>query len=147
MKAVIQIVENAKLFVESNLISKINKGYVVYFCVEKGDTLENLNYFAKKISTMRIFADSNNKTNLSIKDVNGEILLISQFTLAGNYTKNRPDFINAETREKAEEMYLSMHKKLTEEYFIPTKLGVFGAKMIVEQTGLGPFTVYLDSKK
>lgn len=147
MKAVIQIVENAELLVDDKLISKIEKGFVVYFCVEKGDTIDNLNYFARKISSMRIFADKSDKTNLSIKDINGEILLISQFTLAGNYSKNRPDFSNAENFERAKQMYEKMQEKLINEYNIPVKMGVFGAKMIVKQTGLGPFTVFLDSKK
>jgi len=147
MKSVIQIVENAELLVNNKLISSINKGYVIYFCVEKGDTLDDLNYFAKKISSLRIFADENDKTNLSIKDVNGEILLISQFTLAGDYSKNRPDFTNAEKFEIAKAMYQKMQEKLINEYNIPVKMGVFGAKMIVKQTGLGPFTVYLNNKK
>ena len=147
MKSVIQIVENAELFVDNKLISSINKGFVVYFCVEKGDTEDDLNYFARKIATMRIFADCNEKTNLSIKDINGEILLISQFTLAGDYTKNRPDFTNAEKFEIAKDMYEKMQEKLIKEYNLPVKLGVFGAKMVVKQTCLGPFTVYLDNKK
>jgi len=147
MKTVIQIVENASLFVENELISSINKGLVVYFCVEKGDTVDDLNYFARKISSMRIFADENDKTNLSIKDINGEILLISQFTLAGNYTKNRPDFTNAEKFDVAKDMYIKMQQKLINEYNIPVKMGVFGAKMIVKQTGPGPFTVFLENKK
>lgn len=147
MKSVIQIVENAELLVDNKLISSINKGLVVYFCVEKGDNLDNLNYFARKIASMRIFADENDKTNLSIKDIKGEILLISQFTLAGNYTKNRPDFTNAEKFEIAKDMYEKMQEKLIKEYDIPVKTGVFGAKMVVKQTGLGPFTVYLENKK
>ena len=146
MKSVIQIVEQAELLVDNKLISSIDKGLVVYFCVEKGDTLDDLNYFAKKIATMRIFADENDKTNLSIKDINGEILLISQFTLAGDYSKNRPDFTNAEKFDIAKEMYIKMQEKLINEYNIPVKMGVFGAKMLVKQTGLGPFTVFLENK-
>ena len=93
MKAVVQIVQKAKLMVADKLISKIDNGFVVFFGVEKGDDESKLDYFVKKISKMRVFKDENDKTNLSIHDVNGEVLLVSQFTLAADYEHgNRPSF-------------------------------------------------------
>ena len=144
MKAVLQIVDNAELSVDSKIISEIGRGLVVYFCVEKGDSENLLPYFAKKIATSRIFPDENDKTNLSIKDINGEVLLISQFTLAGDFKKSRPGFTNAEQFDIAKDKYMQLHNILTTEYNLPVKLGAFGEHMIVKQTGNGPFTVYLE---
>lgn len=145
MKLVLQIVGDAELLVEEKLISKIDKGLVAYFCVEKDDKEDDLYYFAKRISELRIFPDDKGKANLSIIDVDGEILLISQFTLAGDFHhKLRPDFSKAECYEKAKEMYMKLYKILTKEYELKVKLGVFGADMVVKQTGIGPFTAYLE---
>ena len=145
MKLVLQIVDDAELKVDEKLISKIGKGMVAYFCVEKGDKEEYLNYFAKRMSEIRIFPDENGKTNLSINDIGGEILLISQFTLAGDFCRKlRPDFSNAESYERAKEMYMKLNEILTQEYQLKVKLGVFGAHMVVKQTGIGPFTAYIE---
>ena len=145
MKAVIQVVGQAKLSVKDREISKIGKGLVVYFCVEKGDDNEKLQFFAKKIANLRIFSDIFGKTNLSVKDVDGEVLLVSQFTLAGDCAHgNRPSFILAELPERANKMYLELSKVLSEEYAVPVKLGVFGEDMKIEQTNLGPFTVIVE---
>ena len=144
MKAVIQIVNSAELYVDDNLISKINRGFVVYFCVEKGDSEEQLNFYAKKLGNMRIFPDENGKTNLSIKDINGEILLVSQFTLAGDCKHgNRPSFINAELPEKANSFYLKLADLLKKDFNCTVKLGVFGADMRIKQDNQGPFTLIL----
>lgn len=143
MKAVIQVVGQAELSVENKLISKIGKGLVVFFCVEKGDAEEKLQYFVKKIANLRIFPDENGKTNLSIQDINGEILFVSQFTLAGDCEKgNRPSFVNAEEPERAKMLYLKCAKML-EEVGMPVKLGVFGADMRITQENNGPFTIIL----
>lgn len=140
-----QIVGEAELLVDKKLISKIDKGLVAYFCVEKGDKEEDLYYFAKRMSELRIFPDDKGKANLSIKDVCGEILLISQFTLAGDfYHKLRPDFSQAESYDKAKEMYMKLYEILTKEFKLKVKLGVFGADMVVKQTGIGPFTAYIE---
>ena len=145
MKLVIQIVSEAELLVDKKIISKIDKGLVAYFCVEKDDKEDDLYYFAKRISELRIFPDDKGKANLSIKDICGEILLISQFTLAGDfYHKLRPDFSRAESYEKAKEMYMKLYKILTKEFELKVKLGVFGADMVVKQTGIGPFTAYIE---
>lgn len=145
MKAVIQVVGQAKLSVENKMVSEIGKGLVVYFCVEKGDLNEKLQFFAKKLANLRIFSDENGKTNLSVQDVKGEILLVSQFTLAGDCERgNRPSFTNAENPERANELYLALAKLLKENFNLSVKLGVFGADMTIEQTNLGPFTVILE---
>ncbi len=145
MKAVIQVVGQASLSVEEKLISEIGKGLVVYFCVESGDLDEKIDYFAKKIANMRIFPDENDKINLSVKDVGGEILLVSQFTLAGDCEHgNRPSFFTAEEPKRAEKLYQEFGKKLHDEYGITVKYGVFGADMTIQQTNRGPFTICLE---
>ena len=144
MKMVIQVVDDATLTVNNKLISTINRGLIVYFCAEKNDDENNLNYFAKKITNLRIFPDENGKTNLSIKDINGEILLVSQFTLAGDFDHgNRPSFSNAEEQQRAKQMYENLATILKTEYLLPVKLGLFGEEMIIKQTGHGPFTAFL----
>lgn len=147
MKMVMQIVDDASLSVEGEVVSMINKGLVVYFCAEKGDVESDLHFFAKKIATLRIFKDDNDKTNLSIKDIGGEVLLVSQFTLAGDYYHgNRPSFTNAEEQNKAKNMYEQLAELLKKDYNIEVKMGVFGAHMIIKQTCNGPFTVFLEGK-
>lgn len=148
MKAVIQVVENATLKVSDKMISSIKNGLVVYFCVEKEDDEEKLNYFAKKIAQMRIFVDENGKMNKSVKDIGGEILLVSQFTLAGNCEHgNRPSFISAELPERANALYLKLGKILNEVYQIQVKFGVFGADMTISQKNRGPVTIILTDNK
>ena len=145
MKAVVQVVKEATLKVDGKLISKIGKGLVVFFCVEKADLDEKIDFFAKKIANLRIFSDENGKTNLSVKDVGGEILLVSQFTLAGDCLHgNRPSFSNAESPERANAIYLHLADTLKNDYAVPTKLGVFGADMQINQTNDGPFTVLIE---
>lgn len=144
MKAVVQVVENAKLYVDDSLVSQIEKGIVVFFCVENNDIEGKLDFFAKKLANLRIFSDENGKTNLSVKDVGGEILLVSQFTLAGDCQHgNRPSFVNAQKPEIANKYYLELAKRIEKTYQINVKLGVFGADMKIEQTNIGPFTVLL----
>ena len=147
MKMVLQVVNDAQLSVNNKIVSSIGKGLVVYFCVERGDNETDLSYFAKKIASLRVFADSIGKTNLSVKDINGEVLLVSQFTLAGDfYHGNRPSFSNAEEQTKAKAMYEKLATLLKTQHNLSVKLGVFGADMIVKQTGAGPFTAYLENK-
>lgn len=145
MKMVIQVVDDATLTVDEKLISKIGKGLVVFFCAEKGDDEKDLDYFAKKIASLRIFADGEGKTNLSVKDVCGEILLVSQFTLAGEfYHGNRPSFSGAEDFELAKVRYEKLATILREQYDLSVKMGVFGGDMKITQTNAGPFTAYLE---
>lgn len=144
MKAVIQRVKNACLKVDGELVSEIGKGYVVYLGVGKKDTEAQADYFIKKIPPLRIFEDENGKTNKSIADVGGEILLVSQFTLyADTDHGNRPSFINAGAPDMAEKLYLYVAEGLRNNG-VPVKLGVFGADMKIEQLNDGPFTVILE---
>ena len=145
MKAVIQRVLNAELKVDGKLISKIEKGYVVFLGVGKGDTQKNADYMIKKISSLRIFEDENGKINKSITDVEGEILLVSQFTLYANASHgNRPDFLSAESPDLANELYLYVADGIKNQG-IKVQLGVFGADMKITQTNDGPFTIILEN--
>jgi len=143
MKAVIQRVTEAELKVDGELISEIGKGYVIFLGIGKGDTEEQADYLIKKIPPLRIFEDENGKINKSIKDVNGEILLVSQFTLYANASHgNRPDFLQAETPDKANELYLYVAEGL-KNAGVTVKTGVFGADMKIKQVNDGPFTILL----
>ncbi|MBQ3493435.1 MAG: D-tyrosyl-tRNA(Tyr) deacylase [Clostridia bacterium] len=144
MKAVIQRVLDAQLKVDGKLISEIGFGYVIFLGVMKGDTQAEADYMIKKIPPMRICEDENGKINKSILDVGGEILLVSQFTLAADTSHgNRPSFIEAESPDKANEVYLYVAEGL-KKAGIPVKLGVFGADMKINQTNDGPFTIVLE---
>ena len=147
MKAVVQRVLSANLKVDGELISEIGKGYVVFLGVKKGDTKEDADYFIKKIPALRICEDENGKINKSVIDTQGEILLVSQFTLyADSSHGNRPSFIEAEVPDKANELYLYVAEGLRKQG-LPIKLGVFGADMKIEQINDGPFTVILEKIK
>lgn len=144
MKAVIQRVKEATLTINNELYSNIANGMVVLFCVEKNDTLENLDWMVTKITSLRIFEDENKKMNKSIVDINGEILVVSQFTLAADCKKGtRPSFDNAEKPEKAKEMYEQFVKKIKEKN-IQVKTGVFAANMQVLLCNDGPVTFVLE---
>ena len=144
MKAVIQRVLDANLKVDGKLISEIGKGYVIFLGVKKGDTTANADYFIKKIPSLRICEDENGKINKSIMDTNGEILLVSQFTLMANTSHgNRPEFLEAEVPDKANELYEYVIEGI-KKTGIPVKKGVFGADMKISQTNDGPFTIILE---
>jgi D-tyrosyl-tRNA(Tyr) deacylase len=146
MKAVIQRVLDANLKVDGELISEIGKGYVIFLGVGKGDTKLDADYFIKKIPPLRICEDENGKINKSIIDTKGEILLVSQFTLYANTSHgNRPDFLQAEGPQLANELYLYVAEGLRAQG-VPVKLGVFGADMKINQTNDGPFTVVLEKQ-
>ncbi|MBO7149604.1 MAG: D-tyrosyl-tRNA(Tyr) deacylase [Clostridia bacterium] len=144
MKAVIQRVLDAELKVDGELISKIGKGYVIFLGVGKGDTTAEADYFIKKIPPLRICEDENGKINKSIVDTNGEILLVSQFTLFANTSHgNRPDFLSAEGPDKANQLYEYVVDGLIKQG-LTVKKGVFGADMKINQTNDGPFTVIIE---
>ena len=144
MKAVVQRVKKTTLSVDGKLISEIPFGLTVFLGVKVGDTEKEAAYIAKKIAGMRIFEDENGKMNLSVKDVGGEVLLVSQFTLYGDATKgNRPSFTLAERPEQAEALYEYAVKELSS-YDVPVKKGVFGADMKIEQNNDGPVTILLE---
>ena len=146
MKAVIQRVKYTRLSVDGKEISTIGQGLTVYFGVEKGDSEETTAYFAKKIANMRIFEDENGKMNLSVKDVKGEVLLVSQFTLMADCAHgNRPSFTLAEEPASADRLYHKCGEEIRAEG-IPVKYGVFGADMKIEQINDGPVTIILEKK-
>ena len=144
MKAVVQRVKKTTLRVEGELISEIPFGLTVFLGVKTGDTEKEAAYIAKKIAGMRIFEDENGKMNLSVQDVGGEVLLVSQFTLYGDATKgNRPSFTLAARPEVAEPLYEYTVKELAS-YGVTVKKGVFGADMQIEQHNDGPVTILLE---
>ena len=146
MRVVIQRVKDASCYVDNELISHIDKGLLllVGFCTDDDDSLD-LDKIAKKIVNMRIFADEFDKMNLSVKDVNGQILAISQFTLYADIRKgNRPSFTNAQNFNKSLDLYESFVIKLNKD--VKTFKGKFGALMQISFTNDGPVTIILDSK-
>ena len=144
MKAVVQRVKKTSLRVDGQLISEIPFGLTVFLGVKVGDTEKEAAYIAKKVAGMRIFEDENGKMNLSVKDVGGEVLMVSQFTLYGDATKgNRPSFTLAERPEQANALYEYAVKELAA-YGITVKKGVFGADMQIEQNNDGPVTILLE---
>ena len=144
MKAVVQRVKKTALRVDGELVSEIPFGLTVFLGVKTGDTEKEAAYIAKKIAGMRIFEDENGKMNLSVQDVGGEVLLVSQFTLYGDATKgNRPSFTLAARPEIAEPLYEYTVKELSS-YGVTVKKGVFGADMQIEQNNDGPVTILLE---
>lgn len=144
MKLVVQRVKNASVTIDENLFSSINNGYLVLFGVEKNDTREQADWLADKLCVLRAFSDENGKMNLSIKDVAGEMLIVSQFTLCAEIRKGtRPSFDNAMSPNEANEMYEYFMSKVREQD-IPVKTGVFGADMKVELLNDGPVTFIME---
>ena len=145
MKVVLQRVKNAYVEVDGNKISEIDQGLLLLWGIEQGDSEADSEVLINKILNFRIFSDEKSKMNTSIIDIDGEILLVSQFTLAGNFLKgNRPSFINAKDPKVAEEMLEKIYKKFSEN--VITKLGSFGAMMQVGLINDGPSTFVLSSK-
>ena len=145
MKLVIQKVKKAKVEVKNNVVRQIDKGYMVLLGVKKGDTEKEADYLAKKLCNLRIFEDDNGKMNLSIKDVNGELLIISQFTLYGNTKEgNRPSFIEVEEPEKANELYKYFLIKCKENGIEKVEQGMFGEHMEVSLINDGPNTIIME---
>ena len=145
MRFVIQVVDKARVDIEEKTVGEIGKGYMVLIGVGQDDTREIADKMIKKMLGLRIFPDENGKTNLSLKQVDGELLLVSQFTLyADCHHGNRPSFINAGAPDMANELYEYIIEKTREQgYNVQT--GQFGADMKVSLVNNGPFTVILDS--
>jgi len=144
MKLVIQRVAEAEVLVDKRSINKIGAGFLILLGIEATDFVDKIPLTAKKVSEMRVFSDDNGKMNLSIKDIGGEVLLISQFTLCANLERGRrPDFTNAAHPDKALEMYELFANELMK-LGVPTKLGSFGDDMQVKLTNNGPATFILE---
>jgi len=147
MRAVIQRVTEAEVQVNKQIVGKINKGLLILLGVEKGDEKKDLKYMQDKICNLRIFEDENEKMNLSLKDIDGELLIVPQFTLYGDARKGRrPSFIKAESPEIAEEYYGKLIKNC-KNCIKNVQGGSFGAGMKVHLINDGPVTILLDSKK
>lgn len=148
MTAVVQRVTSARVSVDDSIHGQIGAGLVVYLGVHGTDTLKDEDYITKKVANLRIFTDDQDKMNRSVRDNEGSILLISQFTLCADCRKgNRPSFNGAMTPDEAETVYQRIVRRFTDEYDIPVETGVFGAHMMVSYTNDGPVTIILDSKK
>ena len=146
MRLVIQRVLQAEVQVDGNTVGKINKGLLVFVGAGQEDTREIADKYLKKLLGLRIFEDENGKTNLSLKDVNGELLMVSQFTLYANCKKgNRPSFIEAGEPHMAEELYEYMIQEAQKTVPV-VEHGIFGADMKVSLINDGPFTIILDEK-
>ena len=146
MKAVVQRVKYASGTVENETVGKIDQGFLVLLGVGKGDTEAEADLLASKIAKMRVFCDENGKMNLSLNQVGGEILVISQFTLYANCVHgNRPDFFASEGPVRANELYEYFTEKVKALSECRTEKGIFGADMKVELLNDGPVTIILDT--
>lgn len=144
MKFVIQRVSNAKVEVENEVVGKIQKGFLVLIGIKDTDTEKEADYLVKKLINLRVFEDENGKMNLSLKDVDGELLLVSQFTLYGDTTGgNRPSFIEAAKPEKANELYEYIIDECKKNISKVEK-GIFGADMKVSLLNDGPVTIIME---
>ena len=147
MRAVVQRVNRAKVKVDNKITGSIGQGLVVLLGVSETDSESDATYLAEKIAELRIFSDGADKMNLSVKDVNGAILAVSQFTLYGDCRRGRrPSYTDAARPEKAEALYEVFVRQLLAKA-IPVETGIFGAMMSVELVNDGPVTIMLDSNK
>ena len=147
MRAVVQRVSSSKVTVDGEVIGNINKGLLVLLGVTHEDTSKDVDYIIDKVLNLRIFEDENEKMNLSLKDVEGELLVVSQFTLYGDCRKGRrPSFSSAARPEVATKLYEEFIEKITKEGIV-TQTGQFGAHMMVDLTNDGPVTILLESNR
>ncbi|MBC8337947.1 MAG: D-tyrosyl-tRNA(Tyr) deacylase [Alphaproteobacteria bacterium] len=145
MRVLLQRTSEASVAVDGETLAAIGAGLVVFVCAEKGDGDDAVDFFARKVANMRLFADDDGKTNLSVQDVGGEALVISQFTLAADWRRgNRPGFSAAADPETGERLYALFCKRLAEEG-VPVKTGRFAAHMDVQLVNDGPMTIWMDS--
>ena len=144
MRVVIQRVNRAQVTIDNEVVGKIKRGFLLLVGLREGDELDQVKKAADKIAKMRIFEDENGKTNLSLKDVNGEILSVSQFTLLANTKKgNRPSFVEAMRPPKSKELWEDFNQELENKGF-HVETGEFGADMQVSLENDGSFTIVLD---
>ncbi|MBQ9298326.1 MAG: D-tyrosyl-tRNA(Tyr) deacylase [Clostridia bacterium] len=144
MRLVIQRVKNASVKVDNKIVGEIGEGFLVLLGVTHTDTTENADYLVKKLCNLRVFKDENEKMNLSIKDINGKLLIVSQFTLYANCEKgNRPAFVDAAKPEIANELYEYFCEECTKNN-IEVQKGIFGAHMEVSLLNDGPVTIVIE---
>ena len=145
MRVVLQVVDKASVEVDNKIVSSVEKGYLLLVGVFDTDNDENAIKLANKVAKLRVFPDSEGKTNLSLNDVGGSVLSVSQFTLCGDVKNtNRPSFFNAAKKEKAIKLYELFNKELINLGF-DVQCGVFGAEMKVNLVNNGPFTLIVDN--
>ena len=146
MKIVLQRCSRAEVRIDGEITGKIGRGFVVLVGITHNDTREDADFLAKKVAGMRVFEDAEGKMNLSLAEVGGQILSISQFTLYGNARKgNRPSFVEAARPEVAEPLYEYFNQVLREQYGLQVETGRFGANMQVDFVNDGPVTIIVDS--
>ena len=144
MKVVIQRVKNASVNVDGQIVGEIEKGFLVLLGIKIGDTKEQADYLVKKVCNLRVFSDENDKMNLGLKDVNGKLLIVSQFTLYGDCSEgNRPSFIEAARPEEAIPLYEYFCDECDKKGFEVQK-GIFGADMKVQLLNDGPVTIVIE---
>ncbi len=144
MRLLIQRVQNAKVVVENETVGEIKKGFLVLCGITHSDTKAQADYLANKLCNLRVFEDENQKMNLSLKDVSGELLIVSQFTLYGDCTSgNRPSFTEAAKPEQANELYEYFMEKCKAQN-VKVEKGIFGADMKVSLLNDGPVTIMLE---
>lgn len=147
MRAVVQRVKNASVKIDDEITSEIGNGLLVFLGVKPDDTEIDRDYIINKVTNLRIFEDENGKMNLSVKDIDGEILVVSQFTLYGDCRKGRrPSFVRAGDPKEAEIVYNDFISHITREP-LKVKTGVFQAEMDINLINDGPVTILLDSEK
>ena len=147
MKAVIQRVSSASVTIDSKIVAEIQKGLLVLVGIEVADTQEDTNWLCQKIANLRIFGDENEVMNLSVRDIDGEIIVVSQFTLQASTKKgNRPSYIKASKPDVAIPLYENFVQQLEKELEKKVQTGVFGADMKVSLLNDGPVTIIIDSK-
>lgn len=147
MKSVIQRVSSASVTIDSKIVADIQKGLLVLVGIEDADTQEDTNWLCQKITNLRIFGDENDVMNLSVKDIDGDIIVVSQFTLHASTKKgNRPSYLKASKPEIAIPMYENFVSQMEKELGKKVQTGIFGADMKVALLNDGPVTIVMDSK-
>jgi D-aminoacyl-tRNA deacylase len=147
MRAVIQRVERASVRVQDAIISQIDRGLLLFLGVEPADSRDDILWLAGKTARLRIFSDENGAMNLSVRDVSGELLVVSQFTLFASTRKgNRPSFLSAAAPDQANKLYDEFCRELALEAARPVLCGIFGADMQISLVNDGPVTIYIDTK-
>ena len=147
MKAVIQRVSSASVTIDAKIVAEIQTGLLVLIGIEDADNQEDINWLCQKIANLRIFGDENDVMNLSVKDIDGDVIVVSQFTLQASTKKgNRPSYIKAAKPEVAIPLYEQFVKQLDIELGKKVQTGIFGADMKVALLNDGPVTILIDSK-